>query len=316
MKELISIVVPCFNEQEALPVFYDTIIPILSNFETNYEIIIVDDGSKDNTASIAKNLASKNKNIKYVIFSRNFGKEAAMYAGLEAAKGDYVAVMDVDLQDPPELLNEMYLTLKKEDYDCVATRRVTRKGEPKIRSWFARQFYKLINKWSQTEVVDGARDYRLMKRNMVDSILSLKECNRFSKGIFSWVGYKTKWLEYENIERCAGVTKWNFKKLFVYAIEGFLAFTLQPLYLLIKLGVALLSLDFIATLSLTVLEILHACDVLKTHFFEWWVILILVSVALTSLIIICLGILGLYQAKIYTEIKQRPIYIAKEKNTK
>ena len=181
MKELISIVVPCFNEQEALPVFYDTIIPIISKIETNYEIIIVDDGSKDNTSTIAKDLAEKNKNIKYVIFSRNFGKEAAMYAGLEAAKGDYVAVMDVDLQDPPELLNEMYLSLKNEGYDCVATRLVNRKGEPKIRSWFARQFYKLINKWSQTEVVDGARDYRLMKRSMVDSILSLKEYNRFSK---------------------------------------------------------------------------------------------------------------------------------------
>ena len=315
MKELISIVVPCYNEQEALPVFYDTIIPILSNFETNYELIIVDDGSKDNTASIAKNLASINKNVKYVIFSRNFGKEAAMYAGLEATKGDYVAVMDVDLQDPPELLHEMYSTIKNEGYDCVATRRVTRKGEPKIRSWFARQFYKLINKWSQTEVVDGARDYRLMRRSMVDSILSLKEYNRFSKGIFSWVGYKTKWLEYENIERCAGVTKRNFKKLFVYAIEGFLAFTLQPLYLLIKLGVGLLALDFFAAFILAIFEILYATHVIHTPIFTWWVILLLVMVLLTSLVILSLGIVGLYQAKIYTEIKQRPIYIAKEKNT-
>ena len=316
MKELISIIVPCYNEQEALPVFYKTIVPILSNFEENYELIIVDDGSKDNTAEIAKNLALENKNVKYVIFSRNFGKEAAMYAGLEASKGDYVAVMDVDLQDPPEMLHEMLLTIKNEHYDCVATRRVTRKGEPKIRSWFARQFYKLINKWSETEIVDGARDYRLMKRSMVDSILSLKEYNRFSKGIFSWVGYKTKWLEYENIERCAGVTKWNFKKLFVYAIEGFLSFTLQPLYMLLKIAFGLFVLDIIATLVLVVFEILHINNIVAISVLPSWVILILVMVALTSLIIASLGIIGLYQAKIYSEIKQRPVYIAKESNVK
>lgn len=310
MKETISVVIPCFNEQEALPVFYKTITPILENFETNYELVFVDDGSKDNTSSIMKNLAKENKNVKYVIFSRNFGKEAAMYAGLEATKGDYVAVMDVDLQDPPELLHEMYLTIKNEGYDCVATRRVTRKGEPKIRSWFARQFYKLINKWSQTEVVDGARDYRLMTRNMVDSILSLKEYNRFSKGIFSWVGYKTKWLEYENIERCAGVTKWNFKKLFVYAIEGIIAFTLTPLYAIVKLGVGLLILDVIAALTLAILCIFNI------NCFYDWVIVILSVTALASLIIICLGISSIYQAKIYSEIKNRPIYISKETNVK
>ena len=207
MKELVSIIVPCFNEQEALPIFYKTIIPILKQLGPDYELILVDDGSKDNTAQIMKNLAQEDGNGKYVIFSRNFGKESAMYAGLSKSKGDYVAVMDVDLQDPPEQLFEMLKTIKEEGYDCVATRRVTRKGEPKIRSWFARQFYKLINKWSQTEVVDGARDYRLMKRSMVDAILSMPEYNRFSKGIFSWVGFKTKWLEYENIERVAGVTK-------------------------------------------------------------------------------------------------------------
>ena len=219
MKELISIIVPCYNEQEALPIFYKTIIPILKQLGPDYELILVDDGSKDNTAQIMKNLAQEDENVKYVIFSRNFGKESAMYAGLSKSKGDYVAVMDVDLQDPPEQLFEMLKSIKEEGYDCVATRRVTRKGEPKIRSWFARQFYKLINKWSQTEVVDGARDYRLMKRSMVDAILSMPEYNRFSKGIYSWVGFKTKWLEYENIERVAGVTKWNFKKLFVYALD-------------------------------------------------------------------------------------------------
>ena len=308
MKETISIIVPCFNEQEALPVFYKTIIPILSNFETNYELVLVDDGSKDNTSKIMKNLAQENENVKYVIFSRNFGKEAAMYAGLKASKGDYVAIMDVDLQDPPEMLHEMYLTIKNEDYDCVATRRVTRKGEPKIRSWFARQFYKLINKWSQTEVVDGARDYRLMTRAMVDSILSLKEYNRFSKGIFSWVGFKTKWLEYENIERCAGVTKWNFKKLFVYAIEGIIAFTLTPLYLITKIGLGMLVFDILSTLVLTILQI---CNV---HVFEPWVILLLCITFLISILIICLGISSIYQAKIYSEVKNRPIYISKESN--
>jgi glycosyltransferase involved in cell wall biosynthesis len=310
MKELISIVVPCFNEQEALPIFYDTITPILKNLGLKYEIILVDDGSKDNTSNIMKNLAEKDDNIKYVIFSRNFGKESAMYAGLEKSKGDYVAVMDVDLQDPPEQLQEMLQSIKEEGYDCVATRRVTRKGEPKIRSWFARQFYKLINKWSQTEVVDGARDYRLMKRSMVDAILSMKEYNRFSKGIFSWVGFKTKWLEYENIERVAGVTKWNFKKLFVYALEGIIAFTLAPLYAIVKLGIALMVLDFIAVITLAILCIF------EINLFVSWVVLLLAITFLVALLIVCLGIISIYQAKIYSEVKNRPIYIAKETNVK
>ena len=312
MSELpvLSVIVPCFNEQEALPIFYKTIIPILKQLGPDYELILVDDGSKDNTAQIMKNLAQEDENVKYVIFSRNFGKESAMYAGLSKSKGDYVAVMDVDLQDPPEQLFEMLKTIKEEGYDCVATRRVTRKGEPKIRSWFARQFYKLINKWSQTEVVDGARDYRLMKRSMVDAILSMPEYNRFSKGIFSWVGFKTKWLEYENIERVAGVTKWNFKKLFVYALDGIIAFTLMPLYLIIKLGIAMMCLDFLA---LIVLLILDACG----HFvFHLWVIILLIVAFFTSIILIALGISTMYQAKIYGEVKQRPIYIAKETNVK
>lgn len=308
MKELLSIIVPCYNEQEALPIFYKVIIPILENLEPDYELIFIDDGSKDNTSSLIKKIAEENSNVKFVIFSRNFGKEAAMYAGLENSKGNYVGVMDVDLQDPPEQLQEMLKIIKEENYDCVATRRVTRKGEPKIRSWFARKFYKLINKWSQTEVVDGARDYRLMKRTMVNAILSMKEYNRFSKGIFSWVGFKTKWLEYENVERCAGITKWNFKKLFVYALDGIIAFTLAPLYLIIKLGVLLLVLDLLATI---VLFILHFCSI--TCFYSW-VILLLSITFLISLLIICLGIMALYQAKIYSEIKNRPIYIARESN--
>lgn len=310
MKELLSIIVPCFNEQEALPIFYDAIILNLKKLPLDYELIFVDDGSKDNTSSIMKELSLKDKNVKYIIFSRNFGKEAAMYAGLEKSKGDYVVVMDVDLQDPPEQLEIMYKSIIEENVDCVATRRVTRKGEPKIRSWFARKFYKLINKWSQTEVVDGARDFRMMKRKMVDSILSMKEYNRFSKGIFSWVGFKTKWLEYENIKRCAGETKWNFKKLFIYAIEGFIAFTLQPLYLIIKLGCALFVLDLIATFTLVILEI---CGI---HCLFSWIILLLVMILLTSVILIALGIMALYQAKIYNEVKNRPIYIATETNIK
>lgn len=308
MSKLISIIVPCFNEQEALPIFYETIIPYLNKLNNDYEILFIDDGSKDNTPNIIKDIAANDKNIKYVIFSRNFGKEAAMYAGLKNSKGDYVAVMDVDLQDPPEKLLEMYNILENEDYDCVATRRVTRKGEPKIRSFFARQFYKLINKISQTEIVDGARDYRLMKRCMVDAILTMSEYNRFSKGIFSFVGFKTKWLEYENIQRCAGVTKWSFKKLFVYAIEGIIAFTLAPLYFIIKLGLFLLAADFIALLTFIILAI---CNI---NCFKSYVILILCLAFFTSILLISLGIVALYQAKIYSEVKNRPIYIGKETN--
>ena len=307
-KKLISIVVPCWNEQDAIPIYYDHIIPVLESLKQDYELIFVDDGSTDDTPNLFKKYASINDKVKYIIFSRNFGKEAAMYAGLYKSKGDLVAVMDVDLQDPPEKLVEMYDYIENEGYDCVATRRVTRKGEPKIRSWFARKFYKLINKWSQTEVVDGARDFRLMKRKMVNAILSMKEYNRFSKGIFSFVGYKTKWLEYENIERCAGVTKWNFHKLFVYAVDGIISFTLMPLYLIINLGVGLMVLDFIGAITLAILEI---C---KIHCYQPWVILLLSMVLLTSLVIICLGIMSLYLAKTYMETKMRPIYMEKENN--
>ena len=308
MQELISIIVPCYNEQESLPLYYKAIIPVLEKIKVNYELIFVDDGSKDDTAKILKSYAGQDKHVRYVIFSRNFGKEAAMYAGLEASKGNYVAVMDADLQDPPEKLIEMYNIISTGEYDCVATRRVTRKGEPKIRSWFARKFYKLINKHTQTEIVDGARDYRLMTRKMVDSILSLKEYNRFSKGIFSWVGFKTKWLEYENIERVAGETKWSFKKLFAYAIEGIISFTLDPLYSIIKFGIFLMCFDFLAIITLV---ILHFTNVLV---FSYWLILIVVLVFLTSVLLISLGTIALYQAKVYSEIKKRPIYITKEDN--
>ena len=223
--EKISIIVPCYNEEEAMPLFYDEISKTASTFDkVDFEFIFVNDGSKDKTLEVARDLAKKDKRVRYISFSRNFGKEAAMLAGLEYSNGDYVAIMDADLQDPPSMLHEMYEGIKNEGYDCVATRRVSRKGEPPIRSFFAKCYYKLINKISSTEIVDGARDYRLMSRQMIDSILSLKEYNRFSKGIFSWVGYNTKWLEYKNVERVAGTTKWSFWKLFKYSLESIFAF--------------------------------------------------------------------------------------------
>ena len=246
--KLISIVVPCYNEEEALPFYYKAVTPILKQLEPDYEIIFVDDGSKDQTATIIKDLAKQDSHVKYCIFSRNFGKESAMYAGLEKSKGDYVAIMDADLQDPPALLKQMYDAIKNEGYDSVGTRRVTRKGEPPIRSFFARMFYKIINKMSDIEMVDGARDYRLMKRQVVDAIISLKEYNRYSKGLFSFVGFNTKWIEYENVERVAGETKWSFWKLLLYAIDGVVAFSTAPLATF-KFFSAVATLDFAIAIS-------------------------------------------------------------------
>lgn len=245
--QLISIVVPCFNEQAAIPIFCKKIAEVSEKMKSlaDFEIIFVDDGSKDETLNIIKNLAALDKKIKYISFSRNFGKEAAIFAGLEKAKGDFVATMDVDLQDPPELLIEMYSGIVKEGFDCVATRRVTRKGEPPIRSFFARCFYALINKISKTEIVDGARDYRLMTRQMVEAVLRMKEYNRFSKGIFGWVGFKTKWLDYENVERVAGETKWSFFKLLIYSFDGIVAFSTAPLAIASILGFILCFVAFI-----------------------------------------------------------------------
>ena len=247
----ISIVVPCYNEEASIPIFYKVIEETLKSMKIDYELIFIDDGSKDKTLEILKNI--KDKHVKYISFSRNFGKEAAIYAGLNECSGDFVATMDVDLQDPPSLIPIMYETLKKEDFDCIGTRRVTRKGEPKIRSFFARMFYKIINKISNVEMVDGARDFRLMTRQMVDSILSLKEYNRYSKGIFSFVGFKTKWLEYENIERVAGETKWSFFKLFIYAIEGIVAFSNFPLIISIIFS----TLSFVSSIILLIIMIIN-----------------------------------------------------------
>lgn len=311
MKELMSIVVPCYNEEEVIEKYYEATTPILNGLDLDYEIIFVDDGSKDKTAKIMKELANKDKHIKYIILSRNFGKEGAMYAGLCHSNGDYVAIMDVDLQDPPSLLPEMLETLRNEEYECVGTRRVTRKGEPKIRSFFARSFYKLINKMTKTEIVDGARDYRLMKRCMVDSILSMTEYNRFSKGIFSWVGYRTKWLEYENIERVAGETKWSFWKLFKYSIEGIVAFTTAPLAIASIFGILFCIGAFIGILVIIIRALVDSGTAV-----EGWPSLVCIILLVGGIQLLTIGVLGQYLSKTYLETKKRPIYLTRETNTK
>ncbi len=305
-KKTLSLVVPCYNEEETIPIFYNEIQKVEFPEHIDLEVIFVDDGSKDTSALKMKELAERDSHIHYVILSRNFGKEGALFAGLENAKGDYVATMDVDLQDPPTLLPEMLSYIESGEYDTVATRRVTRKGEPVIRSFFARKFYKLINKISDTYIVDGARDYRLMTRTMVDSLLSMKEVNRFSKGLFSWVGFKTKWLEYENIERSAGETKWSLWKLFKYSIEGITAFSTVPLYIATWIG-GLTCFASLVYLIFVFVSTLAFGNEVSGYPSLMCVILFLGGVQLLSL-----GIIGNYLAKTYLESKHRPIYIAKE----
>ena len=305
--EKISIIVPCYNEEEAMPIFYEEICKVAKKMKkVDFEFIFVNDGSKDHTLDVARDLHKKDERVRYVSFSRNFGKEAGMYAGLEAARGDYVAIMDVDLQDPPALIEEMYETLKNEDYDCVASRRVSRKGEPPIRSFFARCYYKLINKISKTEIVDGARDFRLMTRQMVDSILELKEYNRYSKGIFSWVGYKTKWLEYENVERVAGTTKWSFWKLFLYSLESIVAFSTVPLSIAAVMGILFCLIAFILIIVIVVKTLTVGDPV------AGWPSMVCIIFFVSGIQLFCLGIIGQYLAKTYLEVKNRPIYIVKE----
>lgn len=306
---MISIVVPCYNEEEAIPLFIEEIkkieAVIKERYEEDVEYIFVDDGSKDNTSQIMKKYS---ETIKYIILSRNFGKEGAMYAGLEAAKGDYVAVMDVDLQDPPELLLEMYECVKSGEYDCAAARRCTREGEPKIRSFFARQFYKLINKISEADIVDGARDYRLMSRKMVDAILSMREYNRFSKGIFGWVGFKTKWISYENVKRAAGETKWSFWKLLIYSLEGIVAFSTMPLSIAAYIGLILCVIAMIMICVIIVKTLVFGDPV------AGYPSLICVIFLLSGVQLFCMGILSEYMSKLYLEAKQRPVYIITESN--
>ena len=305
----ISVVVPCYNEQEALPIFYVETTKELEKIPNiTWEFVLVDDGSKDKTLETMQKLAEKDEKVKYISFSRNFGKESAMYAGLENATGDYVVLMDADLQDPPALLGRMVMEIEENGYDCVGTRRVTRKGEPPIRSFFARMFYKLINKISRTEIVDGARDFRMMKREMVDAVVKMCEYNRFSKGILSWVGFKTLWLEYENIERVAGQTKWNFWKLFLYSIDGIVAFSTAPLVISSVLGIAICFIAFCLMAFYVVKAIVFGDPV------GGFPTLISVILMLGGLQLLCLGILGQYLAKTYLETKNRPIYIVGKTN--
>ena len=305
----ISVVVPCYNEQEALPIFYTETTKELCRIpDVTWEFVLVDDGSKDKTLETMQALAEKDEKVKYISFSRNFGKESAMYAGLENATGDYVVLMDADLQDPPALLGRMVKEIEENGYDCVGTRRVTRKGEPPIRSFFARMFYRLINKISKTEIVDGARDFRMMKREMVDAVVKMCEYNRFSKGILSWVGFKTLWLEYENIERVAGETKWNFWKLFLYSIDGIVAFSTAPLVISSVLGIGICFIAFCLMLFYVGKAIIFGDPV------SGFPTLISVILMLGGLQLLCLGILGQYLAKTYLETKGRPIYIIGKTN--
>lgn len=307
---LLSIVVPCYNEQEALPYFYKEICRVAGEMKAShgaeFEFIFVDDGSRDNTLAIARELHKKDPRVRYISFSRNFGKEAGILAGLEAAKGDYVAMMDADLQDPPALLPQMLDALLEEDYDCAATRRTNRKGEPPIRSFFARMFYKIINRLSDADIVDGARDYRLMRRRMVDAILALPEYNRFSKGIFGWVGFKTKWLEYVNVERVAGETKWSFWKLFLYSLEGIVAFTTAPLALASLIGIIFCVLAFVMILFIIVRTLLFGDPT------SGWPSLVCIIFLCSGVQLFCMGVLGQYLAKTYMEVKHRPVYIVRE----
>ena len=307
---MITVVVPCYNEEQALPYFIPEIQQVAKTLETQYqvdlEVLLVNDGSKDGTLSLMRTYAGQYQNVRYLSFSRNFGKEAAIYAGLEHAKGVYVAIMDADMQDPPALLPQRYEILRDEPYDTVATRRVDRAGEPPVRSFFARTFYKLINRISDADIVDGARDYRLMKRPMVDAILSMKEYNRFSKGIFGWVGFRTKWLPYENVQRVAGETKWSFWKLFLYSIEGIVAFSTAPLAMASVFGIITCLCAALALCFILVRTILFGDPV------EGWPSMMCVMLFLGGIQLLSIGVIGQYLAKTYLETKHRPIYILQE----
>lgn len=302
----LSVVVPCFNEQEAVPIFYNEVKKILVTLKAEYEIIFIDDGSSDKTLEEVKELSEKDKGVHYVSFSRNFGKEAAMYAGLKKAAGDYVVIMDVDLQDPPSLIPEMLSAVCSGEFDSAATRRTNRKGEPPVRSMFARLFYKLMRYFSDIDIVDGARDFRMMSRTMVDAVLSVSERGRFSKGIFAWVGFRTKYFEYKNVERSAGKTKWNFRKLFLYSLDGIVAFSTKPLVLASITGILFLFLSFLFMIFIIVRKVLFGDPT------AGWPSLVCIILFVSGIQLFCTGILGQYLAKVYLETKQRPLYIAKD----
>ena len=305
----ISIIVPCFNEEESLPLFYAEMEKIKSRIDDNFEYIFVNDGSKDRTLQVLRDLNQADKNVHYLSFSRNFGKEAALYAGLKHATGDLVTVMDADLQDPPELLLTMKSMLEKNpDLDCVGTRRTTRDGEPPIRSFFAKMFYKLINKISQVEMVDGARDFRLIRRQMVDAILEVSEYNRFSKGIFAWVGFRTEYLEYKNVERVAGKTSWSFWQLLNYSLEGIINFSDAPLTIAFLGGVAACLLAFFLIMIVIVRTLIFGDPT------SGWPSMVSIILFLGGFQLLTIGILGKYIGKIFMETKKRPIYVIKEKS--
>jgi glycosyltransferase involved in cell wall biosynthesis len=306
----ISLIIPCHNEQEALPIFYSETTKVLETLSCSYELLFVDDGSKDQTLELLRGFARDDEHVNYLSFSRNFGKEAAMYAGFCNADGDYVAVMDADMQDPPSLLPKMLEILQTGEYDSVATRRVTRKGEPPVRSWAARQFYNLINRISDADIVDGARDFRLMRREMVDAIVAMGEYNRFSKGIFGWIGFRTYWLPYENVERVAGQTNWSFWSLTKYAIDGIINFSQVPLSIASWFGIGMTFIAFIFLILIIVRRLVFGDPV------AGWASTICVVVFIGGLQLFCLGIIGQYIAKIYLETKKRPHYIIAERNTK
>ena len=306
-KASISIVVPCFNEEESIPIFYEETLRVLKTMKLpSYEFVFVDDGSSDKTLEVLRDLSEKDGSVHFVSFSRNFGKEAALYAGLSKAKGEYVAVMDADLQDPPSLLPEMLSAIQNEGYGCAATRRVTRKNEPPIRSFFARLFYKIMGSLSDVPVTDGARDFRLMTRKYKDAVLSLCEKNRFTKGIFPWVGFRTKWFAYENVERVAGKTKWSFWKLFLYSIDGIIGFSTKPLAFSAIAGVVSIAVAFALIVFIVVRRLVFGDRV------QGWASTICFIIFFAGVQLFSLGISGLYISKIYTEVKNRPIYIVKE----
>ena len=306
--KLLSVIVPCYNEEENIRDFYGELLKNASFFqekEIEMELLYIDDGSQDKTVEEVRKLREQDKRVHLVSFSRNFGKEAAIYAGLQKSKGDLVVLMDADLQDPPSLLPEMYEYIEQ-GYDSVATRRVSRKGEPPIRSFFARRFYRLMNRISKTDIVDGARDYRLMTRQVADSILAMTEYNRFTKGIFGWVGYETKWIEYENIERRKGETKWSFWKLFLYSLEGIVAFSTAPLTLAAVMGAFFCVLAFVMILVIIIRTLMFGDPT------SGWPSLVCILLLVSGVQLFCLGILGQYLSKTYMEVKKRPIYLVKE----
>ena len=305
---LLSLIVPCYNEQEALPVFYRETAKVLASMDCDCELLLINDGSRDNTLAVMKELAAADPRVLYFSFSRNFGKEAAMYAGFCNARGDYIAVMDADLQDPPSLLPEMLRILQSGQYDSVATRRADRAGEPPVRSWFARRFYSLINRISDADIVDGARDFRLMTREMKDAILSMSEYNRFSKGIFGWVGFRTYWMPFENVERVAGETKWNFWGLMKYAIDGIISFSQAPLDVASWFGILMTGFSFLMLIFIVLRRLIFGDPV------AGWASTICVIIFIGGLQLFCLGIIGQYLAKTYMEVKNRPHYIISETN--